>query len=61
MIRFILGAFVAYVVFKMIRIFVDPFFETKNVKTNTNMPSSSKTTNDATPPLGEYVEYEEVK
>lgn len=63
MIKFIFYTLIAYVLFKIFRVFIDPIFEAKNSPT----PSPKVQGNNPVPPkhseskLGEYVEFEEVK
>ena len=63
MIKFIFYTLIAYVLFKIFRVFIDPMFESKNPQ----KPSPKVQGNNPVPPkhsepkLGEYVEYEEVK
>lgn len=62
MIKFIFYTLIAYVLFKVFRLFIDPMFETKSAvkqqlkQTTPQEPKAAKET-----VLGEYVEYEEVK
>lgn len=63
-IRFIFYIFVFYVVIKILRMFVDPFFETKknNNTNNVNVQNNKQSKpQDNTPKVGEYVEFEEIK
>lgn len=63
-IRFIFYIFVFYVVIKILRMFVDPFFETKknNNTNNVNVQNNTQSKpQDNTPKVGEYVEFEEIK
>lgn len=59
MIRFIFYLAFGYIILKMLRVFIDPFFE-KPARQNqpgfTPPPQESKK-----PPLGDYVDFEEVK
>ncbi len=63
MIRFIFYTLIAYVLYKIFRVFIDPMFETTQKQ---GTPSIHNSTNQQAPKskeptLGEYVEYEEVK
>ncbi len=60
MIKFIFYIFVFYVVMKILRIFIDPFFSKSERIQNLNQeggipPKQHK------PTVGEYIEYEEIK
>lgn len=60
MIRFIFYTFVFYVVIKILRMFLDPFFEKRNVTPQTKVKNNVPPT-PAKPIVGEYIEYEEIK
>ncbi|MBL7765404.1 MAG: hypothetical protein JNJ58_04890 [Chitinophagaceae bacterium] len=57
MIRFIFYVALAYVVMKILRVFIDPFFDRKAPAAAGPANSETKTK----PVVGEYVEFEEVK
>lgn len=62
MIKFIFYTLIAYVLFKVFRLFIDPMFETKSAvkqQPKQTAPQEPKATKETV--LGEYVEYEEVK
>lgn len=59
MLRFIFSIAVFYVVIKIVRLLVDPFFQTNTAPSN-RMNTSPKS-KPQEPNLGEYVDYEEVK
>ncbi len=66
MIRFIFYTLIAYVLYKIFRVFIDPMFETTPKQSNSTLHQSNNATNQKAPKskepvLGEYVEYEEVK
>ena len=63
MFRFIYILIIGYIILKIIRIFIDPFFQSNRAApTPSNDPLMNKPTQKkAKPKLGEYIEYEEVK
>ncbi len=60
MIRFIFYTFVFYIVIKILRMFLDPFFEKGNVNPQTKVKNNVPPT-PAKAIVGEYIEYEEIK
>lgn len=62
-IRFLFYSFIFYVIMKLIRLFVDPMFNTQKVNSTPNLSPkpNPKTEIKKEPSLGEYVEYEEIK
>jgi hypothetical protein len=63
MLRFIFTLIIGYIILKIIRIFIDPLFQSNKVApTPSNDPLKNKTTpKKEKSNLGEYIEYEEVK
>ena len=62
MIKFIFYTLIAYVLFKVFRLFIDPMFETKTpTKQQPKQAPRSEPKAPKETVLGEYVEYEEVK
>jgi hypothetical protein len=57
MIRFIFYTLIAYVLFKIFRVVIDPLFE----KRPSQQPPRRDAAEKKGPGLGEYVDYEEVK
>lgn len=62
MLRFIFTLIIGYIILKIIRIFIDPLFQTNKVVPNpSNEPLKNRPTpKKEKPNLGEYIEYEEV-
>jgi hypothetical protein len=64
MIRFIFYTFVFYIVIKILRMFLDPFFDKKDPKTGQSSNNTIHSNNPSKPqkPIaGEYIDYEEIK
>ena len=59
MIRFLFYLAFGYIILKLLRVFIDPMFESKAIKNTANnfVPKEEKKASN----LGDYVEYEEVK
>lgn len=65
-IRFIFYVFITYIIMKMVRVFMDPVFESK---TSTKSSSNHRTNpvnnhppkQEAKSTLGDYVDFEEIK
>ena len=63
-IRFIFYVIITYFIMKILKVFVDPMLSSKSVgsqKTNKPVTPHSPSKDAKQAPLGEYVEYEEVK
>jgi hypothetical protein len=63
MFRFIFTLIIGYIILKIIRIFIDPLFQTNKVVPNSSNEQPLKnnpTPKKEKPNLGEYIEYEEV-
>ena len=58
MIRFIFYLIFTYLIIRILRIFIDPFFVKNNSGPNTTF---SANTEDKKSTLGDYIEYEEIK
>ncbi len=63
MIRFIFYTLIAYVLFKIFRVFIDPLFDSgaRAPKPQTGAQDKPSQATPKEPVLGEYVEYEEIK
>lgn len=64
LIRFIFYTFVFYIVMKILRTFLDPFFDKKEKSVSNNNNNSNTNINSKPsqkPIVGEYIEYEEIK
>jgi hypothetical protein len=61
MIRFIFYAFASYIILKMLRLFVDPLFETKTSNPLHTKKNNAEPIQEQRPRVGEYVDFEEVK
>ena len=63
MFRFVFTLIIGYIILKIIRIFIDPLFQSNKVApTPSNDPLKNRPTQKKVKPkLGEYIEYEEVK
>ncbi len=65
LIRFIFYTFVFYIVMKILRMFLDPFFDKKEKSVSNNNNNANNINNNSKPSrkpiVGEYIEYEEIK
>ena len=61
MIRFIFYLAFAYIIMKVLRLFIDPLFERPKGPGRVNTPNNTSGKTAAHPPLGDYVDFEEVK
>ncbi|HNF71848.1 MAG TPA: hypothetical protein PLP34_05515 [Chitinophagaceae bacterium] len=61
MIRFIFYLAFAYIIMKVLRLFIDPLFERPKGNSRVNTPNSTSGKTASHPPLGDYVDFEEVK
>ena len=59
MFRFIFYLSFGYIVIKLLRVFIDPFFETRPAKNSTTNFTPKQEEKKST--LGDYVDFEEVK